>query len=303
MRTAFVTTLTEIAASRRDLWLVAGDLGYSVLETFASKYPDRYLNAGVAEQNMTGIAAGLALAGKTAITYSIANFPVFRCLEQVRNDICYHNLDVKIVAVGGGLAYGAAGYSHHAVEDLAVMRALPNMLVFAPADPVETRLVARAALAHRGPCYIRLGKAGERVLYTAEPPFSIGKAIVLRDTGTVAVISTGGMLGVCLEVADHLAARGTPIRVISMPTVHPIDRDILRRLARTVRGVVTVEEHGLGGLGSAVAEVLAELPERPQFRAMRLDGEPVALAGSQDQLRAERGLSPAVIADIVTSLA
>jgi transketolase len=302
VRTAFVSALTEIAIERRDLWLVAGDLGYSVLEAFATRYPDRYLNAGVAEQNMTGIAAGLALAGKTAVTYSIANFPVFRCLEQVRNDVCYHNLDVKIVAVGGGFAYGAAGYSHHAVEDLAVMRALPNMLVFAPADPVEARLVARAALAHRGPCYIRLGKAGEKTLHTSEPAFEIGKGIVVRDTGDVALISTGGMLGVCLDVAAHLAARNAPVRVISMPTVHPIDREMLRILARTVRGIVTVEEHGIGGLGSAVAEVLAELPERPAFRAMRLDGEPVALAGSQDLLRAERGLSPVVIADIVTSL-
>ena len=302
MRSAFISTVVDLAAERRDLWVVAGDLGYSVLEAFASRHPERYLNAGVAEQNMTGVAAGLALAGKTAITYSIANFPVFRCLEQVRNDICYHNLDVKIVAVGGGLAYGSAGYSHHAVEDLAVMRSLPNMLVFAPADPVETRLVTRAALAHRGPCYIRLGKAGEPVLHESEPRFEIGKGIVVRDAGLAALISTGGMLGTCLKASDELGRRGHGARVISMPTVHPVDRELLRELAGSTRAIVTVEEHGIGGLGSAVAEVLAELPERPAFRAVRLDGEPVALAGSQDALRAERGLTPALIADVVAAL-
>lgn len=303
MRTAFIGTLVELAAARRDIWLVAGDLGYSVLEAFATRHPDRYLNAGVAEQNMTGVAAGLALAGKTAITYSIANFPVFRCLEQVRNDICYHNLDVKIVAVGGGLAYGSAGYSHHAVEDLAVMRTLPNMIVFAPADPVEARLVTRAALAHKGPCYIRLGKAGEPAVHATEPAFSIGRGIVVRATGDIALVSTGGMLGACLQAADELATRGETARVVSMPTVHPVDRELIAQLARETRVMVTVEEHGIGGLGSAVAEVLAELGQRPLFRAVRLDGSPAALAGSQEALRAERGLSPSLIADLACSLA
>jgi transketolase len=302
MRTTFIKTLMEIAAEDEKVWLVAGDLGYSVLEVFSAKYPQRYLNAGVAEQNMTGIAAGLALAGKTAFTYSIANFPVFRCLEQVRNDVCYHNLNVKVVAVGGGLAYGSAGYSHHAVEDLAVMRALPNMVVFAPADPVETQLVTRAAVAHQGPCYIRLGKAGEPVLHTTTPAFAIGKGIIVRAEGDVAMISTGGMLGTVLKAADELGQRGTGTRVISMPTVHPIDRELIQRLARETRALVTVEEHGVGGLGSAVAEVLAECAERPRFRAIRLDGAPSGVAGTQDALRGEKGLSSPAIAAALESL-
>ncbi|HYC49721.1 MAG TPA: transketolase C-terminal domain-containing protein [Gemmatimonadaceae bacterium] len=302
MRTTFIRTLIEVAAENDNVWLVAGDLGYSVLEAFSEKYPQRYLNAGVAEQNMTGIAAGLALAGKTTFTYSIANFPVFRCLEQVRNDVCYHNLNVKVVAVGGGLAYGSAGYSHHAVEDLAVMRSLPNMVVFAPADPVETQLVTRAAVQHQGPCYIRLGKAGEPVLHTATPAFAIGKGIVVRPEGDVAMISTGGMLGTVLRAADELGQHGVKARVISMPTVQPIDRDLIERLARETRAIVTVEEHGIGGLGSAVAEVLAECVERPRFRAIRLDGAPSALAGTQDALRGAHGLSAPGIAAAVQAL-
>lgn len=291
MRTTFIRTLIEIAAENDRVWLVAGDLGYSVLEAYAERFPARYLNAGVAEQNMTGIAAGLALSGKTAFTYSIANFPVFRCLEQVRNDVCYHNLNVKIVAVGGGLAYGSAGYSHHAVEDLAVMRTLPNMVVFAPADPAETEAVTRAAVAHRGPCYIRLGKSVEPVVHQATFDFTIGRGIVMRSGGDVTLISTGSMLGAATAAADRLATAGIAAGVVSMPTVHPIDRALIERLAGSTRAIVTIEEHGIGGLGSAVAEVLAECGERPRFRALRLDGRPATMGGSQESLRSAKGLS------------
>src|SRR5437763_8263703 len=151
------------------IWLLSGDLRYSVLERFAQKYPERFINVCVAEQNMMGVAAGLAMSGKTVFTYSIANFPVMRCLEQIRNDVCYHNLNVKIVAVGGGLAYGPAGYTHHALEDLAVMRAMPGMTVLAPGDPVEARLATTALADRQGPCYLRLGKAGEPLVHRQQP--------------------------------------------------------------------------------------------------------------------------------------
>jgi transketolase len=303
MRTTFIRTLIELAEEDERVWLVAGDLGYSVLEAFSEKFPKRYLNAGVAEQNMTGIAAGLALAGKTAFTYSIANFPVFRCLEQVRNDVCYHGLNVKIVAVGGGLAYGSAGYTHHAVEDLAVMRALPNMVVFAPGDPVETALVTRAAVAHRGPCYLRLGKAGEKVLHETTPDFAIGRGIVLRRGSHTAILSTGGMLGSALRAADLLKSRDIDATVVSMPTVHPIDAALIAELAASSLGIVTVEEHGVGGLGSAVAEVIAEIPTLTRFRALHREGPPVATGGTQDDLRAASGLSADAIAAAVEALA
>src|SRR5437763_8640674 len=151
------------------IWLLSGDLGYSVLESFVQKFPGRFVNVGVAEQNMIGVAAGLAMSGHVVFTYSIANFPVMRCLEQIRNDVCYHNLNVKIVAVGGGLAYGPAGYTHHALEYLAVMRAMTGMTVLAPGDPVETRLATKALADRQGPCYLRLGKAGEPLVHRQQP--------------------------------------------------------------------------------------------------------------------------------------
>src|SRR5882762_7958343 len=156
MRTAFIETLFEMAREDKRITLVVGDLGFGVVTDFMRELPRQFVNAGVAEQNMTGIAAGMALSGKIVFTYSIANFPVLRCLEQVRNDICYHAANVKVVAVGGGLAYGSLGATHHATEDLAILRSLPRMVVVAPGDPVETEAATRAVMAHAGPCYLRL---------------------------------------------------------------------------------------------------------------------------------------------------
>ncbi|HEY1011419.1 MAG TPA: transketolase C-terminal domain-containing protein, partial [Herpetosiphonaceae bacterium] len=233
MRTAFIETLCELAETDERIWLVCADLGYSVVERFRDRFPERFVNAGVAEQLMTGMAAGLALSGKIVFTYSIANFPVMRCLEQIRNDVCYHNLPVKIVAVGGGLAYGAAGYTHHGVEDLAVMRVLPNMTVVAPGDPTEARLATRALVDWPGPCYLRLGKAGEPRVHDAEPPFAVGRAIELRAGRDLALLSTGGMLATVVEAAAELARQGVEAAVISMPTLAPLDRAALERAAGT----------------------------------------------------------------------
>jgi len=194
MRTAFMKTLFEAAAQDRRVCLIVGDLGYSVIDEFAKAYPDQFVNAGVAEQDMTGIAAGMALSGKIVFTYSIANFATLRCLEQIRNDVCYHHANVKVVAVGGGLAYGSLGVSHHATEDLAILRALPGMTVVAPGDPIEAELATRAVIAHDGPVYLRLGKAGEPVVHTKRPEFRLGKAISIRTGRDLTLISTGGML-------------------------------------------------------------------------------------------------------------
>src|ERR1700693_796065 len=174
MRGAFFRGLLALAERDHRVNLIVGDLGFGVVEEFARRFPDRFLNAGVAEQNMTGIAAGMALSGKIVFTYSIANFPILRCLEQVRNDVCYHNANVKIVAVGGGLAYGSLGSTHHATEDLAIMRSLPRMVVVAPGDPVETEAATRAVVAHSGPCYLRLGRAGESRVHLGHIDFQLG---------------------------------------------------------------------------------------------------------------------------------
>ena len=299
MRTAFIDSLLALAEQDRRVWLVNGDLGYSVLERFAERFPARYLNAGVAEQNMTGVAAGLALAGNVVFTYSIANFPTLRCLEQVRNDVCYHDLPVIVVAVGGGLSYGSQGYTHHGVEDFAVMGALPNMVVVAPGDPAETRLATAALLVRGRPGYLRLGKAGEPVVHSADPPFALGKAILLRDGPDATLISTGGMLQTTLAAADLLATRGQRVRVLSMPTVEPLDEVAVVAAARETGTVVTVEEHGPGGLGSRAGEVIARAGLGVRFVPVRLGRTPIKVAGSQIGLRAAQGLSAEGIAAAV----
>ena len=302
MRTAFIETLNELAERDERLWLLCGDLGFSVLETFASRFPKRYVNVGVAEQNMTGIAAGLALSGKIVFTYSIANFPVMRCLEQVRNDVCYHNLNVKIVAVGGGLAYGPAGYTHHGVEDLGVMRLLPNMTTLAPGDPVETRLLTKAVVECPGPCYLRLGKAGEPVIHKSPPEIRIGRAVVLRQGNDGTLVSTGAALGMAMQAAGDLDARGIRVSVLSMPCLSPLDGGAILTAAKSTGRIVTVEDHGVGGLGTAVAEVLAASTINPRFVAVYLKSQPAVLAGSQASLHAAHGVTASDIAATMMSL-
>ncbi len=293
MRTAFFKALLDLAGEDPRIHLIVGDLGFGVVEPFARRFPERFLNVGVAEQNMAGIAAGMALCGKVVFTYSIANFPTIRCLEQVRNDICYHHANVKIVAVGGGFAYGALGMTHHAVEDLAIMRALPVMVVVAPGDPLEAEAATRALAQYPGPCYLRLGRAGEQRVHRSPVPFRIGKAVVARPGDDVTIISTGGLLHTAVAVADLLAAQGVTVRVLSMHTVKPLDEEAVLAAARETRGVVTVEEHSiLGGLGGAVAEVLAEsaLSGVP-FKRLGVPSEYATRVGGQDYLRAMYGLS------------
>ena len=267
MRSAFIEELTRLARADRNIVLVVGDLGFGVVQKFAAEFPMQFVNAGVAEQNMTGLAAGMALGGRTVLTYSIANFPVIRCLEQIRNDVCYHDANVKIVAVGGGMAYGSLGMTHHATEDLAIMRAMPNMVVLAPNDPVEARLATRAAVEHRGPVYLRLGKQGEKTVHNAEPAFAIGKSIRMRDGDDATLLVTGGLLLNAMHAAEQLVTRGINAGVVSVPSIKPLDVEAVL----DARGAIfTVEEHSvIGGLGGAVAEVLMERGRpRPQSPAV-----------------------------------
>jgi transketolase len=302
VRTAFIETLKDLAGQDERIWLLCADLGFSVLETFAQSFPKRYVNVGVAEQNMAGVAAGLALSGKIVFTYSIANFPVIRCLEQIRNDVCAHNLNVKVVSVGGGFAYGSAGYTHHGTEDLAMMRTLPNMTVLAPGDPVETRLLTVAATERPGPCYLRLGKAGEPIVHTSQPQITIGKAIVLREGDAGTLISTGGALAMTMKAASELAALGVSVSVLSMPSLSPLDDDAILRAARNTGRIVTVENHGVGGLGSAVAEVLATSTLHPRFAPMYLQARPIKVAGTEASMYASHNLSAGEIASKMMSL-
>jgi transketolase len=304
VRNAFLDTLFELARDDRRIVFITGDLGYRVVERFQEELPDQFLNAGVAEQNMTGIAAGMALSGRIAFTYSIANFPTLRCLEQIRNDVCFHDADVKIVSVGGGMAYGAMSVTHHAVEDLGVMRCLPNLTVVAPGDPVETRAATRAIVARRGPVYLRLGKAGEPVVHPEAIDFELGRAIVVREGSDVTIVSTGGMLRTAVQAADKLATRGVGARVLSMHTLKPLDEEAVLAAARDTGGLVTLEEHCVvGGLGSAVAEVVAEQSAlRPLFKRLGLPPAFSPYVGSQAYLLEAHGLTPEAVAASIVRL-
>lgn len=304
MRTAFMETLRRVAEEDPRVYLVVGDLGFGVVEPFARALPDQFLNVGVAEQNMTGVAAGLALCGKVVFTYSIANFPTLRCVEQIRNDVCYHGANVKVAAVGGGFAYGALGMTHHATEDLAILRALPGMTVVAPGDPRETEAAVRAAVAQDGPFYLRLGRAGEPSVHTRPIDFQIGRAIPVRDGSDVTLISTGGMLHTTVTAAATLADLGIEARVLSMHTLKPLDCDAVLRAAAETGAIVTVEEHSvLGGLGGAVAETLAEADgPRVPFRRLGLPSVFTREVGSQEYLRARCGLSPESVVETVATL-
>jgi transketolase len=298
VRTAFINELFALAKQDPRIVLIVGDLGFGVVTPFMEQLPAQFLNAGVAEQNMTGMAAGMALSGKIALTYSIANFPTLRCLEQVRNDVCYHNANVKVVSVGGGFTYGAMGATHHAIEDLAMMRALPGLLVVAPGDPIEARAATRAIIEYTGPCYVRLGKAGEPIVHSSPINFELGKAIHMREGRDATLISLGGILQNTVRAAERLAKKGIETRVLSMHTLKPLDVDAVLAAARETEAIFTIEEHSiLGGLGTAVAEVLAEA-EGIKAPLKRI-GVPPAFSphiGSQEYMQECHGLTDEAIA-------
>ena len=293
MRNVFIKTLTQLAPKHPEIFLIVGDLGYGVIEEFAQKFPRQFLNAGIAEQNMTGMAAGLALSGKTIFTYSIANFPILRPLEQVRNDICYHNANVKIVSVGGGFFYHSLGSTHHGTEDISIMRTLPNMTVLAPGDAYEAECATRALIEHSGPCFLRLTKAPESTVHTKKPAFKIGKAIQIGNGSDVALITTGGMLEETIKTAEFLKRQKISARVISMHTVKPLDAAIIKKTAREVKMIATIEDHQTtGGLGSAVAEVLAEIsPSAILFKRFGIPDIFIKHIGSVEYIKEKLGLT------------
>jgi transketolase len=258
----------------------------------------------VAEQNMTGVACGVALEGNIAITYSIANFPTLRCLEQIRNDVCYHNANVKIVIIGGGLAYGALGVSHQATEDIAIMRALPNMVVFCPCDFAEAAAGVHAMIAHDGPFYYRCGYKKEPPVHQGPIAFRLGQAIQARDGRDLTFIFTGTIGNQVAAAAETLSREGIQCRVLSMHTVKPIDRAAILAAADETGGIVVVEEHQRsGGLGGAVAEVLADacLATR-RFLRIALPDVYVSKVGSHEWLLDQYGLSAGKIADSVRAM-
>lgn len=293
MRNAFIQELVYMARQHSHIALIVGDLGYSVVEPFADEFPDRFINAGVAEQNMTGLAAGMASEGYHVFTYSIANFPTFRCAEQIRNDVAYHKLPVTVVSVGGGLAYGALGYSHHAVQDYALMRTLPNMLIAAPGDPMEVRACMRYLVENPGPSYLRLGKAGEPCFHEAPPYVEPGRWIKVRlGCGDRTILSTGAGLQIAMDWVTK--DEYVNYAVYSMPLWSMADKPAQLSCLQRYAEVLTIEDHlADGGFGSWLLEAKAMDAELSCLvRPVALRPDVCGTVGSQSMLNRLGGLLP-----------
>lgn len=293
MRDTFVRTLVQLAKEDKKIELITGDLGFGVLKPYYESLPDQFTNAGIAEQNMTGVAAGMALEGKTVFTYSIGNFPTLRCLEQIRNDCAYHSANVKIVCVGGGFVYGSLGMSHQATEDIAILRALPDVVVMAPADLVEAEECTKALAKYPGTAYLRLGRGGEKRIHERIEDFQIGKAIKVKDGKKVAIFSTGAIFEEVQEAYGMLVEKGLEPVVYTFPTVKPLDVEVIRECAKECEMIVTCEEHNIvGGFGSAVAEVMAEMRRKKAFLLrIGLNDEYSIKVGNQKYLREQYGFN------------
>ncbi len=291
MRTSFIKTLTELANQDRNIFLLTADLGFKLFDEFRETLPERFINVGVAEQNMIGIAAGLALSGKNVYCYSMVPFLTMRALEQIRIDLCYHNLNTKLIGVGGGLTYGQEGVTHHAIEDLAIMRTLPNITVVAPGDPVEAKEVIKESANHQGPIYVRLGRDGDPKVHENKIDFKIGKGIVISKGDDIAIIATGSMLYPAKILCDKLAIQGLNMTLISMHTIKPLDKKLVQEL-KNRNAIFTIEEHSIiGGLGSAVAEVLMESSYNGLFRRIGLPDEYSPCIGKCEYRKEKVGLS------------
>lgn len=298
MKKAFFSTLYELAKNNPNLLFIKGDTAY--IPDYQAAFPNQYLDVGIAEQNMMGIAAGMALEGKIPFTYSIVNFATMRCLEQIRNDVAYHNLNVKIVSCGVGFDYGPLGATHHATEDLAIMRVFPNLTIFSPCDPVETVAVTKAAVAINGPCFIRNGHGGEPVLHKSPiDSFQVGKAIRLKEGNDIAIFATGSIANDALQAAEILESKNYNTGVYSFPTVKPIDKDLILSCAATSNLILTIEEHTvIGGFGSAVAEVIAEAPSRKaKFKRIGINDVFTSEIGTREYQKSFYNVDGAAIAN------
>ncbi len=296
MRTTFVKTLEKLAENDSSIFLLTGDLGFRLFDRFRDAYPQRFLDVGVAEANMVGVAAGLALSGKNVYCYSIATFLTTRCLEQIRIDLCYQNLNVKLIGVGAGWSYGLEGMTHHAIEDISIMRSLPNMTVVAPGDPLEAGAVITESAIYKGPLYIRLGRDNDPQVHKGIPNFKIGKGIIINKGSDLTIIATGTMLHAARIVLDILASKGLSATLISLHTIKPLDVNLIQKCAKESKVIFTIEEHSIiGGLGSAVAEILMESGYRGLFRRIAIPDKYCSDIGGAEYLREKHGLTPETI--------
>jgi transketolase len=298
MRDRFIKSLISEAETNENLMLIVGDLGYGVIEEFEKRFPNQFINAGVAEQNMIGMAAGLAKIGYKVFVYSIANFPTFRCLEQIRNDIAYHNLDVSIVAIGAGFSYGTLGYSHHAVEDLAIMRAIPGIKIYSPCDPNKVEECFIDSLKNSGPKYFRLGKNGEPQISNLS---SISDNSIQNQTADRLIITTGAITSEAFSAQAKLNLKGIQIDVLAVNIIKPfhLNKDQIKNYKQ----IYVLEEHSIiGGLGSCVLEELQGIGISIPVKLIALPDKNQHLTGSQTFLRTSFGLDADSVVKIIQSI-
>ena len=298
MRNTFADELTALAADDHRIVLLSGDIGNKLFDRFKLVDTRRFYNCGIAEANMMGVAAGMALSGLRPVVYTITPFTTTRCFEQIRVDVCYHKARVVIVGTGSGLSYAELGPTHHSLEDMAILRTLPGMSVMAPCDATELRLALRAALKADGPVYIRIGKKGEPPMHKRDPDLSIGRAIVMRPGKDVAVLATGTIMPEAIEAAKRLTAQGLSTEVVSFHTLKPLDTNYLASAFSKFRLIATIEEHGcIGGLGAAIAEWRADSDVTTPMLRFGTPDEFMHEVGSQEYARIKYGLH----ADMIVS--
>lgn len=295
MRDRFIKSLIREAESNENLMLIVGDLGYGVIDEFEKRFPAQFINAGVAEQNMIGMAAGLAKIGYKVFVYSIANFPTFRCLEQIRNDVVYHDLDVSIVAIGAGFSYGTLGYSHHAIEDLAVMRSMPGVKIYSPCDPNKVEECFIDAIKVKGPKYFRLGKNGEPELPNMP---QISDNTINHTTSEKLVISTGAIIAEAYSAQVKLKTEGIEVDILPINIIKPFHLN--KAQIQKYRQIYVLEEHSIiGGLGSCVLEELQRLQLHIPVKLIAIPDNSEHLTGSQSFLRKMSGLDAESIVNLI----
>ena len=295
MRKAFIAELVKQAKRNPEIFLITGDLGYGVLEEFQETYPDQFLNSGVNEQTMMGLAAGLASTGRRVFVYSIGNFPTLRCLEQIRNDVCLMNNPVTIVSVGAGYAYGAQGYSHHALEDVAALRSLPNLEILVPSSELETKLLTEYVCTNKNPSYLRLGKELPGVDSEFVGEIEVGKVRIIKNGDFGTILFNGSLHEIVFRAEKLLQSKGLNLTIATVPFVSAIDIDFLSRAA-AMGPIVTVEEHTIkGGLGSAVLEAAAKGHITTRIGLVGSQQSDLTRIGSQSYLREASGISVASI--------
>jgi len=300
MRATFFSSLKELYEEYNDIFVLTADLGFKLFDEIKIACPDRFYDIGVAESNTVGIASGLSLCGKNVYCYSIAPFLIMRAYEQVRIDVDYHDLNVKLVAVGGGFTYGFEGLTHFGLEDLTLMTALQNMTVVVPADPIEASILAKLSYEHKGPMYIRLGRTGERVIHEDEPDFRIGKAMVLSEGKKVAIFAIGSMVLAAKEAASILEKKGLAPTVVNLHTLKPIDVETIAGIASSHEAIFSVEEHNIhGGLGSSLAEILLEDGYKGIFKRIGIPGKLKEDIGDVNYLRNLYGLTAEKISETI----